>query len=37
VPYDSALVSGSVVPYHRLSKGTRRSWLRACAAMAAAL
>nr|WP_246304664.1 hypothetical protein [Nocardioides thalensis] len=37
VPYDPALVSGSVVPYHQLSEGTRRSWLAACAAMADAL
>lgn len=37
VPYDPALVSGSVVPYGRLSAQTRRSWLRACAGMAAAL
>lgn len=37
VPYDAALVSGSVVDYHRLSTATRRSWLKACAAMAAAL
>ncbi|WP_307833162.1 MinD/ParA family ATP-binding protein [Pimelobacter simplex] len=37
VPYDPALVSGSVVPYSQLSAGTRRSWLRACAAMATAL
>lgn len=37
VPYDPALVSGSVVPYHQLSEGTRRSWLSACAAMAEAL
>lgn len=37
VPYDPALVSGSVVPYHQLSEGTRRSWLTACAAMADAL
>lgn len=37
VPYDPALVSGSVVPYAELSEETRRSWLRACAAMAAAL
>lgn len=37
VPYDPALVSGSVVPYDQLSEGTRRSWLRACAAMADAL
>lgn len=37
VPYDPALVSGSVVPYHQLSDGTRRSWLSACAAMAEAL
>lgn len=37
VPYDAALVSGSVVDYRRLSKATRRSWLTACAGMAAAL
>lgn len=37
VPYDPALVAGSVVPYGQLSSATRRSWLRACAAMAAAL
>lgn len=37
VPYDPALVSGSVLPYSRLSAETRRSWLRACAAMATAL
>lgn len=37
VPYDPALVAGSVVPYAELSARTRRSWLRACAAMAAAL
>lgn len=37
VPYDPALVSGSVVPYNQLSKATRREWLRACAGMASAL
>ncbi len=37
VPYDPALVAGSVVPYGDLSAGTRRSWLSACAAMAEAL
>lgn len=37
VPYDPALVSGSVVPYGELSEATQRSWLRACAGMAAAL
>ncbi|MDF9717602.1 hypothetical protein KK617_15740, partial [Nocardioides sp. ChNu-99] len=37
VPYDPALVSGSVVPYGELSTATQRSWLRACAAMAEAL
>lgn len=37
VPYDASLVAGSVVPYHRLSPETRRSWLEACAGMAAAL
>lgn len=37
VPYDPALVAGSVVPYAELSEATQRSWLRACAGMAAAL
>lgn len=37
VPYDPALVAGSVVPYAELSASTRRQWLRACAGMAAAL
>ena len=37
VPYDPALVAGSVLPYGQLSQGTRRSWLHACAGMAAAL
>ena len=37
VPYDPVLVSGSVVPYSQLSQNTRRQWLKACAAMAAAL
>ncbi len=37
VPYDPVLVSGSVVPYGRFSRDTRRSWLKACAGMAAAL
>ncbi|WP_235558628.1 MinD/ParA family ATP-binding protein [Nocardioides sp. Leaf285] len=37
VPYDPALVSGSVVPYARLSQETRRAWLTACAGMAATL
>jgi MinD-like ATPase involved in chromosome partitioning or flagellar assembly len=37
VPYDPVLVDGSVVPYAELSHGTRRSWLTACAGMAAAL
>jgi MinD-like ATPase involved in chromosome partitioning or flagellar assembly len=37
VPYDPVLVSGSVVPYAQLSQNTRRQWLKACAAMAAAL
>ncbi|GAA2144691.1 hypothetical protein GCM10009844_18570 [Nocardioides koreensis] len=37
VPYDPALVSGSVVPYSQLSANTRRQWLKACAGMAAAL
>ncbi len=37
VPYDPALVAGSVVPYAELSKATRRSWLKACAGMAEAL
>ncbi|GAA0985626.1 ESX-1 secretion-associated protein EspI [Nocardioides aquaticus] len=33
VPYDPALVTGSVVPYAQLSSQTRRAWLRACAGM----
>ena len=37
VPYDPALVAGSVVPYAELSRATRRSWLEACAGMAQAL
>ena len=37
VPYDPALVAGSVVPYAQLSANTRRQWLKACAGMAAAL
>jgi MinD-like ATPase involved in chromosome partitioning or flagellar assembly len=37
VPYDPALVAGSVLPYGELSHGTRMSWLRACAGMASAL
>ena len=37
VPFDPALVTGSAVPYGRLSEETRRSWLHACASMAAAL
>jgi MinD-like ATPase involved in chromosome partitioning or flagellar assembly len=37
VPYDPALVGGSIVPYAELSKATRRSWLKACAGMAEAL
>ncbi|KQW43068.1 hypothetical protein ASC77_22535 [Nocardioides sp. Root1257] len=37
VPYDPALVAGSVVPYAQLSENTRMQWLRACAGMAAAL
>jgi MinD-like ATPase involved in chromosome partitioning or flagellar assembly len=37
VPYDPALVAGSVVPYSQLSEHTRKQWLKACAGMAAAL
>ena len=37
VPYDPALVAGSVVPYAQLSENTRMQWLQACAGMAAAL
>jgi MinD-like ATPase involved in chromosome partitioning or flagellar assembly len=37
VPYDPALVAGSVVPYGQLSAHTRAQWLKACAGMAAAL
>jgi MinD-like ATPase involved in chromosome partitioning or flagellar assembly len=33
VPYDPALVAGSVVPYAQLSPGTRMAWLKACAGM----
>ena len=33
VPYDPALVAGSVVPYAQLSEGTRTAWLKACAGM----
>ena len=37
VPYDPGLVSGSVVPYDRLTRRTRLAWMRACAAMSAQL
>ena len=37
VPFDPALVPGSVLPYRDLSKETRRAWLSVCAGMAAAL
>ena len=37
VPYDPVLVAGTTIPYGQLSKDSRRSWLRACAAMAEAL
>ena len=37
VPFDPALVPGSVLPYRDLSKQTRQAWLSACAAMATAL
>lgn len=37
VPYDPALVSGSVVPYAHLGAGTKEAWLHACAAMASVL
>ena len=37
VPYDPALVAGSVVPYSQLSRSTKMEWLKACAGMAAAL
>lgn len=37
VPYDPALVAGSVVPYAQLSHHTRMQWLKACAGMASAL
>jgi MinD-like ATPase involved in chromosome partitioning or flagellar assembly len=37
VPFDPALVAGSVVPYRELSRETRRAWLSVCAAMATAL
>jgi MinD-like ATPase involved in chromosome partitioning or flagellar assembly len=37
VPFDPALVTGSVLPYRDLAKETRCAWLTACAAMATAL
>ncbi|WP_240938037.1 hypothetical protein [Nocardioides sp. JQ2195] len=37
IPYDPALVAGSVVQYGQLSQDTRDAWLKACAAMAEAL
>ena len=37
VPFDPALVPGSVLPYLQLSRDTRRAWLSVCAAMATAL
>jgi len=37
VPYDPGLVAGSVIQYGQLSEGTTAAWLKACAAMAAAL
>jgi hypothetical protein len=37
VPFDPSLVAGSVLPYQQLSRETQRSWLAACASMAAAL
>ncbi|WP_200949846.1 MULTISPECIES: MinD/ParA family protein [unclassified Nocardioides] len=37
IPYDPALVAGSVVQYDQLSDATRSAWLKACAAMAEAL
>ena len=37
VPFDPALVSGSVLPYRDLSNQTRRAWLSVCAGMATAL
>ncbi|WP_244246968.1 MinD/ParA family ATP-binding protein [Nocardioides euryhalodurans] len=37
VPYDPALVPGSVVPYEQLTDATRMAWVQACAAMASQL
>lgn len=37
IPYDPALVAGSVVQYGQLSEATRSAWLKACAAMAESL
>ncbi len=37
IPYDPALVAGSVVQYSQLSEDTRTAWLKACAEMARAL
>ncbi|NYG59987.1 MinD-like ATPase involved in chromosome partitioning or flagellar assembly [Nocardioides daedukensis] len=34
IPYDPALVAGSVIQYGQLSEKTRNAWLEACAAMA---
>ncbi|MEP9385400.1 hypothetical protein [Nocardioides sp. KR10-350] len=37
VPFDPILVGGSTVQYSQLSRETRMSWLKACAAMSQAL
>ncbi len=37
IPYDPALVAGSVLRYDQLSEETRSAWLQACAEMARAL
>lgn len=37
IPYDPALVAGSVLRYDQLSDETRAAWLQACAEMARAL
>ncbi|CAM3541513.1 hypothetical protein NODU109028_21495 [Nocardioides dubius] len=37
IPYDPALVAGSVIQYGQLSPATQAAWLKACAEMARAL
>ncbi|MFS3129016.1 hypothetical protein ACLM5J_11490 [Nocardioides sp. Bht2] len=37
IPYDAALVAGSVIQYGQLSPATQAAWLKACAEMSRAL